>query len=135
MHKPGLKECALVMIGASLLGCFAMTDPALAINGEYRLERVIGRGPAAGTLILTRQGYAERRVWFAGSDGAMSREYLARGSAELRSDSTIYLNLREMDPSSDIPWEPDARLVADGVQIRYYDVLDGSEIVEIYRRR
>lgn len=135
MPKPGLKEFALAVMGATLLGCFAVTDPALAINGEYRLERVSGRGPAAGTLILTRQGYAERRVWFAGSDGAMSKEYLARGSAELRPDSMIYLNLRHMDPASEIPWEPDARLIADGVQIRYYDVLDGSEIVEIYRRR
>jgi hypothetical protein len=74
-------------------------------------------------------------VRFSEPDGEMSREFLARGSAELRSDSTIYLNLREMDPASDIPWEPEARLVAGGVQIRYYDLLDGSEIVEIYRRQ
>jgi hypothetical protein len=126
---------AFGVVCAPIWGCSGVTDLSLAINGTYSLASVTGRGPATGTLVLTRQGYAERRVRFRELGGALSREYLARGTAEFQSDSTILLTLREMDPASPIPWTPDARFTGKGVQIVYYDVVDGSEIVETYRRQ
>ena len=126
---------ALAVLGATLWGCSDATAPAADIDGIYVLESVSGRGPAFGTLILTRQGYAERRVRFRESNGGLSKEYLARGSAELQSDYTIALELREIGVASDFMWTPAARLVDGTVEIRHPDPADGPEIVERYRKK
>jgi hypothetical protein len=64
----------------------------------------------------------------------LSRENLARGTAEFQTDGTVSLTLREIDPPSEIPWTPEARLIPNGVQIMYFD-LDGLAVVEMYRRQ
>lgn len=116
-------------------GDLAINDPAAIITGMYSLDTATGTGPAWGTLVLTRQGYAERRVRFREADGTLSREYLARGSVELLPDSTVALELMAIDPATNLPWTPDARLTTQGVQITYPDAIDGSPIVETYRRQ
>jgi hypothetical protein len=132
---PSYAAIMLGVAGALACGCSIATptDPGAAITGIYSLEGVTGFGPASGTFVLTRQGYAERRVRYRLSDSTMTREFLARGSAEYRADSTIALTLREIDPASDLPWEPDAKLTPEGIEISYL-MLDGSTTVERYRR-
>ena len=127
---------ALGIACAILASCVtAATDLPPSITGIYSLAQVSGRGPAVGTLVLTRHGYAERRVRFMESDSTLSMEHLARGTAELGPDGSIVLTLRELDPYSDIPWTPKAQLIAGGVQITYDDLTDGSAIVETWRRQ
>jgi hypothetical protein len=135
MTPARVTRVALGMACAFLCGCaVALTDPTSSVSGIYSLEPVTGSGPAEGTLVLTRHGYAERRVRFRELDSTLSREYLARGTAEFRSDGVVILTLKAIDPASDVPWTPSARLTADVVQIAY-DLLDGSTMVETYRRQ
>ena len=123
------------MAAVVIAGCATPTDPGVAIDGTYVLESASGRGPISGTLILTRQGYAERRVRFRQPNGALSKEYLARGSVTVNPDNTIAMELREMDITSDLPWSPDARLIEGGIEISHPDGGDGPAIVETYRRK
>jgi hypothetical protein len=119
-----------------LVGCSDMTRPEASIDGRYVLETVSGHGPASGSLILTRAGYAERRVRFREPSGILSREYLALGTAELRPDNSIDLQLRELDVRSEDMWAPSSRLVENGtVELRHPDPMGAADIVEIYRRR
>ena len=118
-----------------IAGCATPTDPGVAIDGTYVLESASGRGPITGTLILTRQGYAERRVRFRQPNGGLSKEYLARGRVTVKPDDTIELELREMDLTSDLPWTPSTRLIDGGIEISHPDGGDGPEIVETYRRK
>ena len=121
---------------AAMMGCATPTDPTAAdVDGTYVLESASGRGPASGMLILTRQGYAERRVRFREANGGLSKEYLARGSVTVNADNTIALELREMDLMADQPWTPDARLIEGGIEITHPDPGDGPQIVERYRRK
>lgn len=126
---------ALGIAGATLWGCATPTGPTSELDGTYVLESATGRGPASGSLILTRQGYAERRVRFREANGGLSKEYLARGSVTVRPDSTIELELREMDTISNLPWKPATRLIQGGVEIRHTDAADGPDIIEKYRRK
>jgi hypothetical protein len=129
-----IRSLVLVLASAALVSCSPVTDPSSAMNGTYDLQASTGNGPASGTLILTSKGYAERRVRYREPDGTMSDEYLSRGSAQLLPDSTIVLELREMNLLASEPWTPDAKLVAGGVDVSYPDPFDGSTIVESYRR-
>jgi hypothetical protein len=124
------------LAAAVMMGCATPTDPTAAdVNGTYVLESASGRGPASGMLILTRQGYAERRVRFREPNGGLSKEYLARGSVTVNPDNTIALELREMDLMTDLPWTPNARLTESGIEITHPDAGDGPPIVEQYRRK
>lgn len=126
---------ALCVIGTALGACASPTGPTSAIDGTYLLESASGAGPASGTLILTRQGYAERRVRFRMAGGSLSREYLARGTVTVRPDNTIDLELREMDLTATEMWNPEARLIDGGLEITHPASEDGPGIVEIYRRK
>jgi len=134
MSVSRLARLALAFGCVTLAGCSAVTDPGAAMNGVYALASATGNGPVSGTLVLTSKGYAERRVRFREPDGSTSDEYLARGSAVLLPDSTIELELREMSILKSEPWTPEAKLIAGGVQVSYLDAVDGSPIVETYRR-
>jgi hypothetical protein len=132
-----LRNLACLAAGAGcalVIACSTVADPGLALNGTYILDRSTGNGPASGTLILTSRGYAERRVRYREGNGGMSEEYLARGTAQLKADSTIELELREMNLTSGEPWTPRAKLTPAGVEMSYPDLIDGSAIVETYRR-
>ena len=126
---------ALGAICATVLACTEVAAPASDFDGTYVLESASGRGPASGTLILTRGGYAERRVRFREGNGTLSKEYLARGTATVRADNTIDLELREMEGTRTELWKPATRLVNGKVEIRHPDPADGPEIVEAYRRQ
>jgi hypothetical protein len=118
-----------------MAGCATPTDPGASIDGTYVLESVSGRGPGSGSLILTHQGYAERRVRFRQANGGLSKEYIAHGTVAVRGDNTLELELREMDMASDLLWTPGARVIDRGVEIRYPDPGDGADIIETYRRK
>ena len=136
MSLTNTARIAAGVVCATLLACSEPTAPAPAINGTYVLESVSGRGPATGTLILTHQGYAERRVRFAERNGALSPEYLARGTAAVRSDNSIDLQLREMNGAlKDHVWTPATRIVDGQIELRHPDPADGPDIVERYRRQ
>jgi hypothetical protein len=126
---------ALCVIGTALCACSAPTAPTSDIDGTYLLERASGAGPVSGFLILTRQGYAERRVRFRLAGGSLSKEYLARGTVTVRPDHTIDLELREMDLTATEMWKPEARLIEGGLEITHPPSEDGPGIVEIYRRK
>ena len=128
---------ALGLAGAALLACSTATAPDRpAIDGTYVLTSVSGRGPATGTLRLTSQGYAERRVRFTDPDGSLSREYLARGTVVVRADSSLAIELKDMDIMASEPWHPTSRLI-DGwtVEIRHPDPDYGPDIVETSSRQ
>ena len=126
---------AVCLVAAALGGCSTTTAPATAISGTFVLDTASGAGPATGTLILTAQGYAERRVRFRLSDSTLSREYLARGIVTVGADQTAELELREMDLTSSERWKSNVRLMADGLEVEYPNPADGAAIVESYRRK
>ena len=120
---------------AALIGCSGATAPGGELaSGTYVLESVSGRGPAAGTLMLTRGGYAERRVRYTEPNGSLSKEYIATGRFALRDDGTLDLQLREMGAKSDYIWKPETRLIEGRVELRHPDPADGPDVVEAYRR-
>jgi hypothetical protein len=131
-----MARLAFGILGATLLACSTSTAPdGPMVDGTYVLQSVSGRGPSMGTLRLTRQGYAERRVRFQESDGSLSREYLARGTVVVLADSTLELELKEMDIMASEPWHPESRLVNGAVEIRHPDPDYGPDIVETYVRQ
>ena len=109
----------------------------MEMGGSYSLETVDGPTlvQGVGTLVLTRQGYAERRVRYRNPDGSLSMEYLSRGEAELHSDSTISVEFRDLAPRTEHPWHPEVRLTRTGVELVRYGAYDGTRIVETYRRQ
>jgi hypothetical protein len=129
---------ARIALGAAcavLMGCSGVTAPGgPLVSGTYVLESVSGRGPATGTLMLARGGYAERRVRYTEPNGRLSKEYIATGNFALRDDGTLDLQLREMGARSDFVWKPNARFVDDRVELRHPDPADGPDVVEAYRR-
>jgi hypothetical protein len=131
------RTLAIAVLCSAAFACTPMTEPSIALSGVYTLERV--DGPAlvhgVGTVVFTRQGYAERRVRYWNPDSTLSKEYLSRGEAELRSDSTIDVTFRDIDPAAALPWHPETRLTPTGVELVRYGAGDGTRIVETYRRQ
>jgi hypothetical protein len=128
------RVAAAVIVGA-LAGCTSVTAPADSVSGTYVLASASGPGPVSGILILTRQGYAERRVRFREPNGALSKEYLARGTITVNADNTVELELREMGVMASDPWRPQTRLDGATIEIRHSDAGEGATIVEVYRRK
>jgi hypothetical protein len=110
------------------------TDPGL-VAGTYVLESVSGRGPLAGTFVLTGAAHAERRVQYSTPAGALSSEYVATGTFTLRSTDTLEFALREDDGRSVNIWRFRGNRTGDRFTVRLPDPADGPDIVEIYRRR
>jgi hypothetical protein len=135
MSRNATARLALGLACATMWGCSSVTDPGTSLNGTYVLESASAGGPVAGTLILTRQGYAERRVRFREPGGGLSKEYLTRGTATLDDDGTIRLVLREMSTMETLPWTPNARVIDDGIEILDRDAAEGLDLIETYRRR
>ena len=118
---------------AAAAGCSTVAEPHAAISGTYILHHVTGNGPAEGSLVLTRQGYAERRVRYREADGSLSKEYLARGTVAVGADETLELKLTDAGARGRDPWCPEARWNADAVELRADDG-SGTTAVEVYRR-
>ena len=115
----------------------AIVDPQMNMSGSYSLEIVDGpvSEQGVGTLVLTRQGYAERRVRYRNANGTLTMEYLSTGEAEMHPDSTIYVEFRDLTPRGERPWHPEVRLTQTGVELVRYGAYDGTRIVETYRRQ
>jgi hypothetical protein len=127
---------SLSVVALLACGCSdgARLSPGLA-RGTYALESVSGRGPSAGTIVLSASGAAERRVRYPQPGGALSAEYIARGTFRLIAGSTIELQLREDDGRSPNLWRQRVTLTDEVLQLRYPDPADGPDIVESYRRQ
>jgi hypothetical protein len=117
----------------SACGGGAILTPVLAA-GIYGLEGVTGHGYAAGSVSLSADGTAERRVRYALPGGGLSAEDVARGTFQVGADGTVDLQLRENDGRSPYVWRPWAVLNGAVLQLRYPDPADGPDIVETYRR-
>jgi hypothetical protein len=129
----------LLAIGFSCLlmvACQPVTDPSVAMTGIYTLERVDGPADVqgVGTLVFTRQGYAERRIRYREADSTLSKEWLARGDATLNTDGTIEVAFLDIDPQGTRQWHPEVRLTSTGIELIRYSVSD-LRIVETYRRQ
>jgi hypothetical protein len=107
----------------------------LSASGTYVLESVTGRGPAAGTVLLTPTGQAVRRVRYAQAAAVLSPEWIARGTFSIAGSGVLDLRLREDDGRSTHVWRPSATLVHSVLRIRHPDPADGPDIVESYRRQ
>lgn len=128
---------ALGLICSAALGCTSITSPSIDMTGVYSLEAVDGPPlvQGVGTVIFTRQGYAERRIRYNNPDGSLSEEYLSRGEAEVREDSTIFVAFHDINPAAKLPWHPEIRLTRTGVELVRYGAYDGTRIVETYRKQ
>jgi hypothetical protein len=122
-----------IIVAVVAAACTSVSGPGLPIDGSYVLDSVSGDGPASGTLVLTHQGYAERRVRFREVDSTLSKEYLARGTVVVHADGALDIELREVGARADDPWVPAARWMGDRVELR--DRIDTVDVVEVYRRK
>jgi hypothetical protein len=117
--------------------CLAVDNASSPLDGVFTLERV--DGPAnvqgVGSVVFTRQGYAERRIRYREADSSLSREWLSRGQAERRQDGTIAVEFVDIDPRGVNPWHPEVRLTRDGIELVRYGAADYTRIVETYRRQ
>jgi hypothetical protein len=136
MSSP-LRILAIAVICSAAAACSGLVEPSIDMGGVYTLEIVDGPPlvQGAGTLILTRQGYAERRVRYRNPDASLSMEYVSRGEAAVRSDSTIYVEFRDVEPRTGSAWHPEVRLTRTGVELVRYGAYDGTRIVETYRKQ
>ena len=130
MKRAGATRLALAVL-AVVGGCRTSTgaDSRGEVAGTYVLESVVGRGPAAGQLVLGPLGRAERRVTTAGTTPVT---FVATGTFRLRGNATIELALREQSAASYV-WRVWGTRTADRIILTYPDPGDG-EVVETYRR-
>jgi hypothetical protein len=127
---------ALLLVGASS-ACRSPLAPA-DVAGVYDLTTVGVTGgseaPVGGTLTLTSDGLAERRVTYRMVASGTLMEVTAAGTYQVV-DSLVHLALRETGDSSGTLWRPTARLESGGrLRLDYPGPADGL-IVEFYTRR
>jgi hypothetical protein len=137
LRRPRPLAPVLAVVIALLAACRdgdgAGVSPRL-VAGTYALASVSGRGAVSGTMALSIGGGAVRRVRYAQPGGALSAEYVARGTFRLSRDGSVELQLREDDGRSPYVWQPHASLIGGVLALRYPDPADGPDIVESYRR-
>lgn len=130
------RTLAITLAAFTIWGCKTPVGPEIDMSGVFTLDAVDGPPvvQGAGTLVLSRGGYAERRIRYNNPDGSFSSEYLSLGEAELLPDSTIRVEFRDLAPRTEIRWHPEVRLTRTGVTLVRYGAYDGTRIVETYRR-
>jgi hypothetical protein len=99
--------------------------------GLYRLASVSGRGPEAGTFLLTADGMATRRVKYPASVSTL--EYVMSGTYRLDGAGGIAFALSESMISSYM-WPVRGEWRGSSFSITYPDPADGPDIVETYQR-
>lgn len=109
------------------------------VVGSYVLTSTTGafgrsETPVSGSLTLSMNGSAERRVSYQLDTAGPPTELVAAGSYRL-SDSTVHLSLRENNGRSSYVWEVVATVESGGaLRLSYPRPADGT-IVETYQRR
>ena len=99
--------------------------------GVYTLASVSGRGPEAGTFVLTADGAATRTVTYPAS--VRAGEYVMSGAYTLDGAGGIFFTLSESAISSYM-WPVRGEWRGSTFSISYPDPADGPSIVETYRR-
>lgn len=109
------------------------TAPATPVEaaGTYTLVSVSGRGPTAGTFILTGEGAATRSVTYPAS--ASTAQSVMTGAYTLDGAGGILFTLSE-SPISSYLWPVRGEWSGSAFSISYPDPADGPTIVETYRR-
>jgi hypothetical protein len=106
------------------------------VQGTYALESVTDEpSPLAGTVVLTADGRAVRRVRYVSPSSADTVEFTDRGSFRLSGDGTLDLELHEDDGRSPDIWRPRATLSNNVIVLRYPNASDGPDNIESYRRQ
>jgi hypothetical protein len=132
---------AVIFITASAIavGCRDVNRPQAdlaGVAGAYVLESQTGRyAPVSGTIVLTSDARAERRVRYSTAVADSTREYVVTGTFELHSDDTIHLLLNESCGTSVCVWDVRGTRTADHFTLQYPDPADGPPITETYRRQ
>ena len=128
-----------VVIGLTLSTACQNNLMPVEAAGTYMLTSTIGtigrsETPVSGSLVLTPNGSAERRVSYQlDSTGALT-ELIAIGTYRV-SDSIVHLSLREDSGQSSFTWQVAATLETGGdLRLSYPRPADGT-IVELYQRR
>ena len=112
------------------------TEPDGArVEGIYLLKSVSGNGAVTGSMTLLEGGTAERRVRYRKSNNELTREYLSRGTFQLRANATIDLEMRDDDGRSLYAWRTRGQLSGGVLQLRFGDPADGPDIIETFQRR
>ena len=134
MHARLLVVSTLLMAIVACSETTSAPDRALVV-GTYQLKAGDPRGPVSGTLVLSTNGSAERRVQYAVRTGGLSDVYAARGTFELRTEGVVSFALHENDGHSPYVWDPRGQVQGRVLELQYADALDGPPIVERYERQ
>jgi len=130
---------AVIAFAAAAAGCRDINRPqtdVAAVVGTYVLESFTGRyAPVSGTIVLTSDARAERRVRYSTAVADSTREYVTTGTFELHSGDTIDLLLKEACGTSVCVWNVRGTRTGDRFTIRYPDPADGPPITETYHRQ
>jgi hypothetical protein len=130
------RHLTAVALAALLAGCADHLAPG-DVAGTYRLVTVNGAAVplpgvnvlVSGSMTLTSQGEAERRVQYRIDTQGQVREFDARGTFQLQG-SVLRLALHE---EANV-WTPSALLIGTTLRLRYPDPGDGPDIVEFYEQ-
>ena len=139
MGRSAVRTYVLAMAVATTLGiaCQNTLSP-VDVAGRYALSSTTGtigrlETPVSGSLVLTADGGAERRVSYYRDTSSAVTEFIALGTYRV-AGSTVDLALREDSGQSAVVWRVTATLESDGLlRLSYPRPADGT-IVEIYQR-
>ncbi|MDB4916461.1 MAG: hypothetical protein JWM95_4105 [Gemmatimonadetes bacterium] len=134
-----LQRCTLAITIVAVAGCTDITGTPLDLNyvaGTYVLESVTGRyAPVVGSMVLTGDGQAQRRVRYSPPVADPAREYITLGRFSLPTANVIDFSLDEDCGEQICVWNIRASREGERFTIRYPDPADGPDIVEVYHRR
>ena len=131
MRLTSIYHIATTVLACAAITCGGATAPSTSNDaaGFYVLESVTGRGPVSGSMTLTADGRAERRVRYASSPAELS----ASGTFAITPPGIAFV-LHESVASS-YAWQVQGEWNGRRFTIRYPDPADGPDIVETFRRR
>jgi hypothetical protein len=136
MDRSRLARLVVVLTAVAFLGggCRDATGSVGSpsdVAGTYMIDPSTSRGVAAGTLVLSSLGTAERRVEYAPG----TAPHVAIGTFQLHRDNVIRFALREDSGRSPYEWRPYGIRAPNRITITYPDAADGPDTVESYTRR
>jgi hypothetical protein len=125
-----------LLLAASCSGIARPSVDLRSVAGTYILESVSGvHAPIAGSLSLTADGHAERRVRFATTAPTGASESVATGTFRLWPDGSLEFAFNESCGAASCVWVVRATRTDQHFTLEYPDPADGPTISETYARR